>query len=118
MKIKTCTSAHYIYCHKLEFVRRSGTWACCSEELPTTSPSHHFSPDTSGPQDLCLLTPPPPLLPLTLFLKWTTWTGNLLRSYDPCVIAKSKAIIYLTVCKRLNAAGLLYKMTSRVLCAI
>lgn len=30
MKIKNCTSAHYIYCHSLEFVRGSGTPVCCS----------------------------------------------------------------------------------------
>lgn len=28
MKIQNCTSAHYIYCHNLEFVGASGTQAC------------------------------------------------------------------------------------------
>jgi len=55
------------------------------------------------------------------FLNWTSRTGNLLRSYSLCATWKSEAIMYHTVCKQFtlkNAVSLLYKTTSKVLCAI
>ena len=66
----------------------------CTWELPTTSPSHHFSFNTSGPQDLCLLIPTITITTTTTLMELDYLDWKSCRSKAFCLIGKSTVIWY------------------------